>query len=930
MRKRYGILISVVIIGLVVLACNPGSEVTVDNLTCNFRENPLGVDSEAPKLGWQLKSSGYNIVQSAYRVIVAENVDDLEKESGSVWDSGKIESFQSINVPYGGPNLEPGKRYFWKVKIWDGEGHESPWSETSWWQTGLFSETDWQGARWIAYEEMEPSKRLVPGIHGAGDQLGDLAVLRPVIPQFRKTFNVKKELQSATLFISGLGHYEVTLNGQKAGDSFLAPGWTDYDKTVFYNTYDITSLLKPGENVLGAVVGNGFYNINRERYRKLVIAFGFPKMIAQLHLTYNDGTSETVVTDESWKGSPSPITYTSIFGGEDYDASLEQTGWKESGFDDSDWNFAILTREPQGKLVAENDYPLKEMDRFEPEKIVALGDTAWLYDFGQNASGVVELTVKGKAGQEVKLWPSELINPDNSANQRASGQPYYFSYILNGKGNETWKPKFTYYGFRYVQVSGAVPAGKDNPQELPEIEKLNFIHTRNSAPQNGTFECSNDLLNRIHTLIDWGIRSNFQSVLTDCPHREKLGWLEQTYLMGQGVHFRYNNYHLYRKLVFDMMDAQTEDGLIPDIAPEYVEFLNGFRDSPEWGSASVFLPYLLWKWYGDKQIMNDAWPMMKRYIQYLKSKLEGHILDYGLGDWFDLGPKRPGVSQLTPVALTATATYYYDVKLMAEMASLLNKPEKEVLSKWAEEVRSAFNQKFYNAETKVYSTGSQTAISMPLCAGIPEENDREKIFANLVDSIVDENKALTAGDVGFHYLVEALTRGGAAQLMYEMINRDDVPGYGFQLKKGATALTESWQALENVSNNHLMLGHVMEWFYAGLGGIGQTENSAAYKDILIQPQVVKDLTFVKVGFELPYGLIRSEWEQNSVGFSLKVEIPHNTKATVILPTGDIDSVKVDGKKPDDKDISGISEEKKIALFLGSGIYQITTAPIFVK
>jgi hypothetical protein len=219
---------------------------------------------------------------------------------------------------------------------------------------------------------------------------------------------------------------------------------------------------------------------------------------------------------------------------------------------------------------------------------------------------------------------------------------------------------------------------------------------------------------------------------------------------------------------------------------------------------------------------------------------------------------------------------------------------------------------------------------MPLCAGIPEENDREKIFANLVDSIVDENKALTAGDVGFHYLVEALTRGGAAQLMYEMINRDDVPGYGFQLKKGATALTESWQALENVSNNHLMLGHVMEWFYAGLGGIGQTENSAAYKDILIQPQVVKDLTFVKVGFELPYGLIRSEWEQNSVGFSLKVEIPHNTKATVILPTGDIDSVKVDGKKPDDKDISGISEEKKIALFLGSGIYQITTAPIFVK
>jgi hypothetical protein len=930
MKIKFRILIPFITIFFSVLACRHTAEVTVDRLTCNFREHPVGVDSETPLLGWQLKSPGNNVVQSAYRIIVAENPDELGNGNGLLWDSGKTESAQSVNIPYSGQNPEPGKRYFWKVKIWDGEGKESRWSETSWWQTGLFSEKDWQGAKWIAHEQMDSSMRLVPGIHGSGNQLENLAVQRPVVPQFRKTFEVKKELQLATLFISGLGHYEATLNGQKAGNSFLSPGWTDYDKTVLYNTYDITSLLKPGENVLGAVVGNGFYNINRERYRKLVITFGFPKMIGYLHLKYSDGTSDMVVTDESWKVTPSPITYTSIFGGEDYDASREHTGWKETGFDDSDWNSAILAPEPQGKLVAEHDYPLMEMDRFEPEKITALGDTAWLYDFGQNASGIVELTVKGKGGQEIKLWPSELINPDNSANQKASGQPYYFSYTLNGKGSETWKPKFTYYGFRYVQISGAVPAGEYNPKDWPEIEKLNFLHTRNSAPQNGSFQCSNDLLNGIHTLIDWAIRSNYQSVLTDCPHREKLGWLEQTYLMGQGVHFRYDNYHLYRKLVFDMMDAQTEEGLVPDIAPEYVEFLNGFRDSPEWGSASVVLPYLLWKWYDDKQIMNEAWPMMMRYIEYLKQKSEGHILDYGLGDWFDLGPRQPGVSQLTPVALTATATYYYDVKLMAEMAALLDKPEKENLLQWAEEVRAAFNQKFYNTETKVYSTGSQTAMSMPLCMDIPDEVDRENIFANLIDSVVAGNKALTAGDVGFHYLVEALTRGGAAQLMYEMINRDDVPGYGFQLKKGATALTESWAALENVSNNHLMLGHVMEWFYAGLGGIGQTEKSAGYKTILIQPQVVKDLTFVKAAFESPHGLIRSEWEQDSSGFTLEVEVPHNTKATVILPVGEIDSVKVNGEKPENKNINNIAGEDKIALHLGSGIYRITTAPLFAE
>lgn len=926
MKQKYHLLFSGIILMVLTLAsCSHKTEITVERLTCNFREQPLGVDSQAPLLGWQLKSSGSNVVQSAYRVIVAETSEDVDEEKGSVWDSGHIDSGQSINVPYNGKKLESGKRYFWKVKIWDGNGRDSPWSETSSWQAGLFSEADWQGARWIAYELQDSSKRLVPGIHGSGNHLGELAVQRPVIPQFCKAFTINKKLKSAILSISGLGHYEAYLNGKKAGNSFLAPGWTDYDKTVFYNTYDVTSLVEPGENILGALVGNGFYNINRERYRKLVIAYGFPKMIGHLHILYEDGTSETVVTDGSWKAAPSPITYNGIFGGEDYDATLEQKGWKKAGFDNSGWKSAKIALEPSGKLVAENDYPLVEMEQFKPEKVIPLGDTAWLYDFGQNASGIVELTVKGKAGQEVKLWPSELINPDNTANQRASGRPYYFSYILNGTGSETWKPRFTYYGFRYVQVTGGVPVGEDNPDGLPEIEKITFLHTRNSAPQNGTFACSNELLNRIHTLIDWAIRSNFQSVLTDCPHREKLGWLEQTHLMGQGVHFRYDNYHLYRKLVFDMMDAQTEDGLVPDIAPEYVEFVDGFRDSPEWGSAAVILPYLLWKWYGDIQIIEDAWPMMNRYIHYLEGKSRNHILEHGLGDWFDLGPNRPGVSQLTPISLTATATYFYDVKLMAEMADRLKKPEKDDLQQWAGEVKNAFNEEFFDAENKVYSTGSQTAMSMPYCLGIVDEQHKDAVFANLIDSIEAGNKALTAGDVGFHYLVEALTRGEAAQLMYEMINRDDVPGYGFQLKKGATALTESWAALEIVSNNHLMLGHVMEWFYAGLGGIGQAENSKAYKEIVIQPQVVADLSFVKSSFKSPYGLIRSEWEQDASGLMLEVEIPHNTTANVILPTNDISTVKLNGEKPKKDNLAQLSESNQIVLKLGSGVYQITTS-----
>jgi hypothetical protein len=486
-----------------------------------------------------------------------------------------------------------------------------------------------------------------------------------------------------------------------------------------------------------------------------------------------------------------------------------------------------------------------------------------------------------------------------------------------------YKRQFTYYGFRYVQVKGGVPKGEKNKEGLPEVDELYLVHTRNSSPGNGTFSCSNDLLNRIHTLIDWAIKSNYQSVMTDCPHREKLGWLEQTHLMGQGVHFRYANYHLYKKLVRDMMDAQTLEGLVPDIAPEYVEFQGGFRDSPEWGSAAVILPYLLYKWYGDKQLMDEAWPMMTRYVQYLKSKSDKHILDHGLGDWFDLGPKQPGVSQLTPIALTATAFYYYDLKLMAEMAAILNKPEAVSLAAWADEIRNAFNEHFFDINTKVYSTGSQTAMSLPYCMGIVEESERDAVFNHLLDSIIEGDKALTAGDVGFHYLVEALTKGGASDLMFEMINRDDVPGYGFQLKKGATALTESWQALTNVSNNHLMLGHVMEWFYAGLGGIRQADHSVAWKHIEFKPEVVGDLTYVKTSFHSPYGLIRSEWERTDSTLEIVVEIPSNSQATVFLPTSNMSSIRVNGKKPVAEVLISEGSGGKIQLKLKSGIYRVS-------
>jgi len=859
--------------------------------------NPLGITGKNPHFSWWISSTLKNTKQLNYRILVADTEEKLKNEQGCHWDSKTVSSESSIQIAYDGVPLVAGKKYFWKVKINDRAGHASAWSETAWFKMGLLSQGDWGSAAWIAYEDLPDSMRIVPGIHGFGDELGRKGVARSVVPMFRKEFVVEKTIKSATLYISGLGHYEASLNGLKAGNSFLAPGWTDYDKVCLYNSYDVTQQIRKGKNLLGVVVGNGFYNINRERYRKLVIGYGYPKMISKLKIEYQDGTSMDIVSGNDWKCAPSPIEYSSIYGGEDYNATLEQSGWDLPGYDDTKWRKVIPAKAPVGKLTAEADHPVTVNQVIEVKSVVKRGAGNYLYDFGQNGSGIIELKIKGKRGEVVKLIPGELITKDKEINQNASGAPYYFTYTLKGEGEEVWRPKFSFYGFRYVKVEGAVPANEVSQQELPQIVGLQMLHTCNSSPKMGEFACSNPLFNQIYTLIDWAVRSNLQSVVTDCPHREKLGWLEQTYLMGASLHYNYDLYALYKKAIRDMMDAQTPEGLVPDIAPEYVQFEKGFRDSPEWGSAAIILPWMLWEWYGDKAIIEEAMPMMQKYVDYLGTKAKDHILDHGLGDWFDYGPKRPGEAQLTPKSLTATAIYYYDLQLLAQMMKQCNRPkEAEKTAKLAAEVKTSFNSRFFNPLTKVYSTGSQTAMAMPLCVGLVEEADKAQVVKNLTDSIVRSGNALTAGDIGFHFLVKALEEFGGSQLLYEMNYRNDIPGYGFQLKKGATALTESWPALEEVSNNHLMLGHLMEWFYTGLGGIKQDAGSTAFKNIVIRPEIVGDLTQAKASYLSPYGRIVSEWIKEKNSLVMNVEIPSNTDATIYFPELSLKEVVLNGEK----------------------------------
>lgn len=866
--------------------------VNVRQLTCGTKQAPLGIDDAHPVFGWQLESVGRDVEQTHYRLLVASS-EALLNGAPDLWDSGKIPSAQSTFIPYNGKPLQSAATCYWKVEVWTNKG--GPATAASTFTTGIMHAKDWNNAQWIGYAQMPDSSRIYPGVHGSGNKLGSKGLQRPVVPYLRKAFRVAKPVRQALVFVSGLGQYELYLNGKKVGNNFLQPGWTNYNKVCLYNTFDVTQQLNQDENAIGAIVGNGFFNINRERYRKMVIAQGYPMLRAKLLIRYTDGSSAEVVTDNSWSAAPSPVTFTSIYGGESYDATLEQEGWCSPGFNAGGWKHALQVKSPGGEMRAQREYPLQVMDSFTVQRTYTPQPGKYVVDFGQNASGIIRIKVKGRKGAVVRITPAELLDDAHLPYQKASGSPYYYTYTLRGEGTEEWTPRFTYYGLRYAMVEGAVPANAYRESDSAQLQDITFLHTRNSAPVAGHFECSDTLFNRIFTLINWAIKSNLSSVATDCPHREKLGWLEQTYLLRSSVGYNFDILQLYNKTVNDMMEAQLPNGLVPDIAPEYVVFDDGFRDSPEWGSASIQIPWFLYTWYGDKQVLERAYSMMQRYLQYLHSRAKGQIIDYGLGDWFDMGPGRPGFAQLTPMALTATAIYYQDADALSNIAAVLGKQaDVSRYRKLADSIKQAFNERFFNPATGVYSTGSQTAYTMPLYTGLVAPRYRQQVFRNLQDSIRKGNYALTAGDIGYHYLVSVLSNGGASQLLYDMNKRDDVPGYAFQLKHGATALTESWPALRYVSNNHMMLGHLMEWFYNGLAGIRQAKDSQGFSMLEIAPIPVTGMDWVKADFNTPHGPVQVAWHKKGKQFTLEVNIPANTKARIVLPGSSTPQVKGSG------------------------------------
>ncbi len=854
------------------------SQLSVSHLQIENRANPLGVDNIKPRFSWQLESNQKNVLQTAFQILVSDDENLLQKNIGNVWDSKKVLANTSIQVAYKSKQLLATKKYFWKVKVWDNKGNVAE-SAVAYFQMGLLKEADWTNAKWIGYDEPVDSLRIFPLVHQSGKR--SWGPRRNILPMMRKEFEVRKTIKSATAYICGLGHFEMYMNGNKIGDHFLDPGWTNYAKHAQYVTFDISKELQQGKNAVGVILGNGFYYIPGQRYRKMTGAYGHPKMIMRTVIEYTDGTLENIISDESWQTFSSPIIFSSIFGGEDYDANLEQEGWSDPGFlrDGKDWFDVIITNGPE-QLESQIQEPLKVMQRLTVLSKKELKNDVTVHDLGQNFSGIPSITVNGSKGDTIRIYCAELLNADGTANQRASGSPSYFTYILKGGIEENWQPQFSYTGFRYMLVQ-CIPKYSGKP--LPVVKNIEGLHIRNAAPTIGSFTSSNELFNKTNTLIDWAIKSNTVSVFTDCPHREKLGWLEQTHLMGASVQYNYDIASLNRKVIKDMMNAQYTDGKIPEIAPEFTVFTPPFDESPEWGSAAIILPWYNYKWYGDKQSLIEAYPMMQRYISYLLTKDSSFILKHGLGDWFDIGPKKSGFAQMTKIGVTGTATLYYDVTILIEIAKLMNNSaDVQRYTLLAASIKKAFNTAFFDKQKLQYDSASQTANAMALYMGLAEPKNKKAVTDALVKDIQSRNNALTAGDIGYRYVLRALEDAGRSDIIFDMNSRDDVPGYGFQLKHGATALTESWQAYESVSNNHFMLGHLQEWFYAGLAGIKQTNNSVAYKNIEIRPQPVGDVTAAKVTFISPYGQIVSDWKIINGVFELTVTVPVNTTANVYL------------------------------------------------
>jgi len=875
--------------------------VDVSQLRCEYRVNPLGIDVAKPRLSWTLESDVRGQSQTAYRILVASSLENLSTGEGDLWDSGKVDSDRSIHVTYEGEPLAPRTRCWWKVRVWDKDAEASAWSRPAFWSMGLLSSSDWQ-AEWIA-----DAKDLA--VNEAGPMPATM---------LRKSFSVSAPVKRATAYVTGLGLYELHLNGQRAGDHLLAPEFTSYDKRIQYRALDVADLVVSGENAVGAILGDGWHG---EYF------FGMPLtqsqrpfrgrrgFIMRLDVELTDGTTQTIVSDPSWRSTrDGPIRAGSLYDGELYDARMEMPGWNRSGFDDSLWRQAVVADYLAGaNLVWQRNEPIRVVKQLKPVKMTEPKPGVYVFDLGQNMVGWCRLKVHGRAGTTVKLRHAEMLNDDGTIyTDNLRGAMQTDTYIKRTDDEEIYEPRFTYHGFRYVELTGNyykpfryMPHYEPNPDDL-----LGRVF-HSAASDAGQFECSNDLINRIMHMVVWVQRGNLHSVPTDCPQRdERAGWMGDIQSFSQTAMFNMDMAPFLSKWLLDVRDSQMPDGSYPNFAPmDHARWKGG---TPGWADAGVIVPWRMYQNYADERLLAEHFDSARRWVDYVHAKNPSLRWENDLGnafnDWLNSDTLDmegwPRTGGAVPPRVLATAFYAHSTEIVAKMAAVLGRAdEAKKYRERFEGIKAAFCEKYVATDGRIHGD-TQAGYALALRFNLLPDQLRPKAASHMVEQFKRYDGHLSTGIQTTHRLMLELTRNGYHDHACRLINLKTIPSWGFMAEQGGTTIWERWdgyvpgrgfQKPMMNSFNHWALGAVGEWVWRNVVGIHPDELSPGYRRFIISPQPGVGLTWANGSYRSIRGPILSNWRIEGGRFLLTVEAPANTTAIVCLPTESADHVTVDGE-----------------------------------
>jgi len=842
----------------------------IENLRCDHIPAPVGIDNPKPRLSWMMNDSRNGAHQEAYRLVVGTDSLEVLNGKGSIWDSGKKQS-DAIMVTYGGQELKPFTRYFWKVEAW-GKDNALASSPVSSFETGMMSQNNWQGA-WIS-------------------DRNDVD-LKPA-PYFRKVFNASKSIKSARAYIAVAGLYELYINGEKIGDHRLDPMYTRFDRRTMYVAYDVTGQLKRDDNAIGVLLGNGWYN------HQSIGVWNFhnapwrnrPAFCLDLRVVYDDGSVETIGTGLDWKTSSGPVVFNSIYTAEHYDARLEQEGWNKPSFDDSKWRRVTLRAAPSGNIVSQQLRPIRNVETIPAKSVKKLDDSTYQYDFARNMSGVTKIKVSGEEGTVIKIKHGERLytGAGNSDQKDRKGEGYidmsnidvYYRgdkeadpfqtdvLILNGKECE-FMAKFNYKGFRYVEVTSSKPIELD-------INSLTAYFMHSDVPPVGELKTSNPLIDRLWWATNNAYLSNLMGIPTDCPQREKNGWTGDGHFAIETALYNFDAITVYEKWLADHRDEQQPNGVLPDIIPTG-GWGYGTENGLDWTSTIAIIPWEVYMFYGDSKLLYDCYENIKKYVNYVDRISPNHLTTWGRGDWVP-------VKTRSNKELTSSVYFYVDARILANAAKLFGRQDDYVhYSALAEKIKNAINGKFLNSATGIYSNGSQTELSVPLQWGVVPDDMKQKVADNLAKKVADAGFHLDVGVLGAKALLNALTKNGHAETAYKVAVQDKYPSWGWWIVNGATTLLENWDldAKRDISDNHMMFGEIGGWFFKGLGGIYPDPEKPGFKNIILMPNFVKGLNSFEAKHQSPYGMIISQWVVNKKQVTYNIEIPANSTATFHLP-----------------------------------------------